>query len=189
MLTLFGRFRLEIGAVAGFEPGVVISMFLGLVLCGPVARRLHISRPMAWMLIVSLGVIIAATLTPTRDALLYGLAGPGTCDMSRIGLAPLRQYVHINDTFLNVVLFIPLGTLIGLLPRSAYRPVIVAGAILLPVFIETTQLIATPLGRGCQSADVSDNLTGLFLGLAAGVVLAAIARRWRQAPPLDRQAH
>ena len=177
MLRVFGHFRLEVGAVAGFWPGVVISAVLALVLCGFVARRLNVTRPMAWVLIASLGVIIAATLTPTREAFVYGLVGSGRCDLSRIGLAPMSDYLHIGDTSLNVVLFVPLGAMIGLLPRSPYRPLIVVGAILLPVLIETTQLIATPLGRGCESADVFDNVTGLFLGLAAGLILAAIGRR------------
>ncbi len=178
---MFGHFGSEAGDVAGFWPGVIISALAALVLCGFAARRLHISVLTAWLLIVSLGVIIAATLTPTREVLVSGLAGPGTCDMSRIGLAPMREYAHINQTSLNVLLFIPLGMLIGVLPRSPWKPWIVAGAVILPAFIETTQLIATPLGRGCQSADVSDNLTGLFMGLAAGVILAAIARRRQRA--------
>jgi hypothetical protein len=37
-------------------------------------------------------------------------------------------------------------------------------AVLSPFAIETAQLLLPVLGRGCQSADVFDNLTGLVLG-------------------------
>jgi hypothetical protein len=41
-------------------------------------------------------------------------------------------------------------------------------AVALPFAIEATQLVVTSLDRACQSADVSDNLTGLALGVVAG---------------------
>ena len=46
---------------------------------------------------------------------------------------------------------------------------------MLPASIELIQLLVPPLGRECQSADVIDNLTGLVVGLAAGVVARLLA--------------
>jgi len=73
--------------------------------------------------------------------------------------------------------------LIGVLPRSPCRVPILVAAIILPFVIEGFQLVASPLGRACQSGDVIDNLTGLVLGLGAGWAIEWIGRRTREAPP------
>ena len=51
------------------------------------------------------------------------------------------------------------------------QPPIVVAAIVLPFAIETTQQLVLWLDRACESADVVDNLTGLAIGLAGGVVV------------------
>jgi hypothetical protein len=166
-----------LGDYAGFVPGLVISVILALVLCGRVARRLRVSRVVAALLIVSLGVVLSATVTPSREALMGTPPLSAGCDLSRLGPATWREYVHVDDTSLNVLLFIPLGTLIGVLPRSSYRVPILIAAIILPFAIEGFQLVVSPLGRACQSGDVIDNLTGLVLGLGVGWTAAWIGRR------------
>jgi glycopeptide antibiotics resistance protein len=65
---------------------------------------------------------------------------------------------------------VPLGAAISLLPRSRRKAAIVVAAFALPFAIERVQLLAPLLHGGCQSADVIDNLTGLAIGLAGGVV-------------------
>ena len=175
-MTLVLGLRLETAAVAWLWPGVIIALIVSYVLRGVVARRLRVPDRTAWLLLVSAGVILVTTLTPTREALRYGVVGTGSCDLSRIGLAPLGSYISLNDTSLNVVLFGPLGVAIGLLARSPYRFPILLGATILPFAIEATQLVLTPLGRGCESADVFDNLLGLFLGLAVGVTITLLRR-------------
>ena len=72
-------------------------------------------------------------------------------------------------------MFIPLGFAIAMVPRSRRKAAVLAAAVALPFVIEATQLVVTPLGRACQSADVVDNLTGLVLGLVAGAVVAWLA--------------
>jgi glycopeptide antibiotics resistance protein len=135
------------------------------------------TRPaLAWGLIVALGIVISATLTPLHGRL--NLAAPmGTCDLSRIGLAPLEDLGHLDDTSLNILMFIPLGAMIALIGGRRFVPLMI-GAIALPFAIELTQLVLPALERGCQSADVFDNLTGLVLGLALGFVI----RRLRAQP-------
>ena len=121
------------------------------------------------------GLIVAATLTPfvgtSSEAPISGL-----CDLSRLGFAPLSRLVRVGDESLNVLLFIPLGLAIGLLPASSARRALVLGGLALPFLVELTQALVPPLGRGCESADVIDNLSGLLIGLAIGLVAGWLAR-------------
>jgi hypothetical protein len=162
--------------VEWFGPGIVISAVLAGVVSGFVGGRLGTRPLVAWLLVFSLGTIVAATLTPIHGALETGLAGVGTCDLSRFGPAHLADLRTLNDTSLNVLLFLPLGAAIGFLPERGRKAAVAAGAIALPFAIEGIQLVATSLHRGCQSADVADNLTGLLLGFAAGQALRLFAR-------------
>jgi NhaP-type Na+/H+ or K+/H+ antiporter len=54
--------------------------------------------------------------------------------------------------------------------------VLVGVAVILPFAIEMIQLLATGLGRACQTSDVADNLTGLAIGLVVGVVARRLMR-------------
>jgi hypothetical protein len=170
-----GQNRFTLGDYPGFLPGLAISVVLATALYRHVARRLRTREPIAWLLVMTVGAIVSATLTPGADAFLPG-SGTATCDISRIGLAPLANYLALGTTSLNVILFVPLGILIALLPRSRATAFAIIGAALLPFAIESIQLAARPLGRACQGADVVDNLLGLALGLAAGWTCLWISR-------------
>ena len=65
-------------------------------------------------------------------------------------------------------LFIPFGAAIGLVGESRHRAGLIIAALGLPVAIEAIQFFVPVLGRGCQSADVIDNLTGLVVGAGIG---------------------
>ena len=175
-----------LGLRAGFwsenppiEPGVVLALVLAVLLCVPVSRRLGTGRVMAWLLLAAFGVILAITMTPSREALDFGVQGTVSCDLSRIGPAPFAVYRRLDDPALNVLMFIPLGVLIGCLERRQHRHALALAAMLLPFAIETIQAFAVPLDRACQGGDVSDNLTGLFIGLAAGWVAGMLWRSGR----------
>jgi len=165
----------ESRALPWFLPGLAISVAIGLVASGGVGRALGVRRALAAALIVSLGTILSATLTPLRAALQFGAVGTGSCDFSRIGLAPLSELLRFNDTSLNVLLFMPLGVSIAFMPRSRPVVIILVAAIALPFAVEMTQLLVPWLDRACESADVVDNLTGLVLGLAGGAVVGRLA--------------
>jgi hypothetical protein len=152
-----------------FLPGVVLSLLLATLFAVRLAQVSRTRPPVAWLLLVSVGIILAATLTPQLDAFARGAHSSGTCDMGRLGLAPLSVYLRPNETSANVVLFVPLGIALGLLPRGNRTYPLVAVAFAFPLIIETTQLLLPALERGCQSADVVDNLAGLLLGLVAGI--------------------
>ena len=104
---------------------------------------------MAWLLLATIFVILAATLTPSRSALEPGVSGILTCDLSRVGPASLATYLGFDDPTLNVLLFIPLGVLIGQLDRRQHRGQLVAVAAMLPLGIELIQALVVPLGRAC----------------------------------------
>jgi glycopeptide antibiotics resistance protein len=164
---------------------VVIVFAIALVLCGWFARRLGTSRVVAWLLLAATLVILAATLMPSRAALEPGVAGPLTCDLSRIGPASVATYLLVDDQALNVLLFIPLGVLIGQLERRQYRGRLMVAAAMLPLGIEIIQALVTPLERACEGGDVFDNLAGLLVGLVIG---AAWRRARRAAQPRPPQA-
>ena len=105
------------------------------------------------------------------------MSGALNCDLSRIGPASIATYLRFDDPTLNVLLFIPVGVLIGQLERRQHRGRLVVAAVMLPLGIEIIQALVTPLGRACEGGDVFDNLAGLLVGLAIG----AGWRRARQA--------
>jgi VanZ family protein len=158
--------------VPWFLPGAVIAFALGLAACGPLGRVLGVGRVVAWLGIVSFGLIVVTTLTPQREALDLGAIGSGTCDFSRVTLAPLAFYAADNDAAENVFLFVPLGVAIALVPRSRRKAALVVGAVSLPFAIEAIQRQVVVFNRACQSADVVDNLAGLAIGLVVGGLLA-----------------
>ena len=156
-------------ALPWFLPGLAVSVALGLALARPVSRLFRTRVFVGWALVVALGMIVSATLTPVHGDLNFAAVG-GTCDFSRIGLAPLRDLRHIDDTSLNIFLFIPFGAAAGLVEGSRRKALLMVVAMTLPFAIETIQLLVPALERGCQSADVFDNLTGLAVGLLLGTV-------------------
>ncbi len=128
--------------------------------------------PVGW----SPGLVAAATLTPTAVAL-DGAASDGVCRVSRFGLVPLGTLLSVNGASLNVLLFLPLGVAIGLLPRTRATLLVLLAAIALPFVVEAVQLVLVFLGRQCQVADIFDNLAGLAVGLVLGATAYALLER------------
>lgn len=157
-------------------PGSLVALVVCVVAARPVGRWLGVSPVVAGVMILNLGVFLAATLSP-QAGIPFEVAVARNCDMSRFGLASPGDWFNPLDTAENMVVLIPLGFAIALLPRSQRKLAVLLGAIALPFAVEASQYIALPLGRECQSSDVIDNLTGLFVGLAAGVVATWFASR------------
>jgi hypothetical protein len=156
-------------------PGCLLALAVSTLASGRAARWLGVRRPVAWVLLMSAGVILAGTVTPLVVDHGPDLSIVRSCDLSRIGMAPIEELRWPGDVTGNIVMFIPLGFAVALVPRSRRKTAVLVAAVALPFAIEATQLLVTPLGRACQSADVVDNLTGLLLGLAAGAVVARVA--------------
>lgn len=159
------------GMLPWLVPGAIVVIVAGLVLARPVARRLGTRVGHAFALVASLGGILVATIPPDGAAAGAATIAAG-CDLGRFGLAPLSEYLVLDETGLNVLLFVPLGLTIGLLPASRARNALLVFAVALPMLIEIVQFLVRALDRGCQSADLFDNL----LGLASGLVLAGAIR-------------
>lgn len=159
-----------------FTTALVLIAIGSLVLGPAVARRLATRRSVASLLLFGFGLVIAATLLPDRDAL-AGIASDRVCDLSRIGPASIGELTRVNTTSLNVLLFVPLGVAVGLLPRSRPAAVVLVAALSLTFVVEAVQLFVTVLGRGCQTADMVDNLMGLAIGIAIGVLARPVLAR------------
>jgi hypothetical protein len=163
-----------------FVPGVGVSMAIAVLACGPLGKLLGVPRPVSWAILVGFGMIVSATLTPLHGALDFDAVGIGTCDLSRVGPAPIADLLQVDDASLNVALFIPLGLAIGWVRASRPRAALILASIALPFGIETIQALAPILDRGCQSADIVDNLTGLVIGLGIGTGLRFLGRGIRK---------
>ncbi len=158
-------------------PAVIIALGAATLLCRRVARRLGTEAWVAWLLMAGLGAVLALTIAPSRQALTSGVRGPIHCDLSRFGLAPWSVYARMDDPFLNVMAFIPLGIAIGLLPAGRPRLALAVAAALLPLAIEATQEIVVAMGRACESGDVFDNAFGLLVGLGFGLLAQTLLAR------------
>lgn len=162
-----------------FWPGVIVSVVVSLFLAAPTARVLRSRGSVVWLLMFSLGVILAATLTPIHAPNGIDTSSMRPCDLSRHWFASQAEIGAITDVSLNIALFIPFGFAIALLPVSRRKFAIVAVAGGLPFAIEGLQYLVPMLARGCQSSDIIDNLTGLVAGLAAGTIVGWIVSRAR----------
>ena len=168
--------RTFVGAVPWSVMAMTATIIIAAVGSGVVARWLGTRRPIAALLLFGFGFVISATLMPTAGALEGGVSS-GVCDLSRVGLPPLGQLTRISLTSLNVVLFVPLGVAVGLLPRNRHAGAAIVAAISLTFVVESIQLLLPVLGRGCETADMFDNLLGLGLGAALGIVARPLVRR------------
>ena len=162
------------GNVTWFLPGTVLSIVAGYVLRHRVARFLGGSDALGWALVVAIGIIAAATLTPLREGTGEAPGAVSGCDFSRVGFASIRVILRGDDPLRNIVLFMPLGAVLAFVPGRLRKTTLLATAGLTPVFIEVSQLVLTPLHRACQSADVFDNDLGLLIGFAVGAGLGAM---------------
>lgn len=130
--------------------------------------------------IMSLGLIASATLTPGSDA---PFRSAFACVIERPDVLGVSELFQPSERSLNVLLFIPLGLATALLPRWRYAAVALAAGLAAPVVIELAQRVLPALGRGCQSADVVDNLTGLVIGCFLGLVVRLALRVPRRREP------
>lgn len=151
-------------------------MVAGLAAGRSVGRALHVRQAHGVALVVAVGLVLSATMTPGHDA----LTSSATCDLSRFRVMFWYELAWPSESLLNILLYLPLGFAIGLCPPSRARFTTFALAGALPVAIEVIQLVVEPLGRKCQSADAVDNLTGLALGILAATVVRWIGRTSRR---------
>ena len=165
----------------GFLPGLAVTIVVAVLLHRSLARRMGIGRAHAFLLLFGIGVIVSATLFPNVLRLpSTGSSFPAwSCDLSRIRPSP-GEFFEMGEATANMLLFLPLGVAIGLL-RGTSRWRAAGLAIVAPFAIELIQAGLPSLDRRCQTADIADNLTGLAIGLAIGVLVAWVLDRRRRA--------
>jgi hypothetical protein len=154
---------------------LLMTVIAAIAFGGAVARRLHTSWAVAALLLFGFGFVISATLMPTAAAL-DGEVSDGVCELRRLGLPSLHELLRVSDASLNVLLFVPLGFALGLLPRNRAASGVIIGAVLLTFVVETLQLLLVGLGRDCQVRDIVTNLLGLGIGACLGVLAGALIR-------------
>ena len=167
--------RTFVGAVPLSVLAVALTLVVAVAGGDAVAKRLHTKRSVAVLLLFGFGFVLSATIVPT-DAALDGEISDGICDLSRLGLAPVDELARINATTLNVLLFLPLGVAVGLRPGARRSLLVALAAASLTFVVETIQLLLPVLGRGCETADIVDNLLGLVIGLTLGMMLRPLVR-------------
>lgn len=159
-------------------PGVAIAFIVAVALAPRAATRTGLSPLLAGMLVFAFTAILALTLTPGGgDGFFFADSWCG-------GLRPpprLGQLLSLSSEHgLNVAMFVPIGVLIGLIPRA--RPfavaALVAGA--MPIVIEWIQYSVPQLDRICQTWDALENLMGLAIGLGLGVAVSFALRAVRR---------
>ena len=147
-------------------PGLLLAMIVSIVAGPRVGRELGAGTLIGALMVFSLGMIVSATLTPQSAALEFGARGGGTCDFTLVGLPSLSDFLSLNEITLNMLLFLPLGATIGVVPRSRRKVALIIAVVLLPFVIEWMQLVIPVLDRACEVSDIVYNLTGLALGMA-----------------------
>jgi glycopeptide antibiotics resistance protein len=126
--------------------------------------------------LLSVGLVVAITLTPL-DAAASTAQGIGQGSFvleappTKIFRSP-SEWWPIDDRSLNILLFVPLGFVVALMPRRWFLPAVVV-ALLAPVVVEGLQWLLPVLRRDPQWQDVADNMVGVVVG-----VLIAVAARW-----------
>lgn len=155
----------------------LIATVVAVIVLGPrLARRLGTAESVARLLVFGFGFALSWTLLPDADGL-RGLGSDGTCNTDRVGLIPWRELTTLNEHSLNVALFVPLGIAVGLLPMTRAAMLVAVAAVSLTFVIETVQMLVRALGRGCETADLFDNLLGLAIGVLIGLLLRVVLGR------------
>jgi hypothetical protein len=161
-------------------PGSLVALALSIAAGGFVGRWLGVHRSVAWVGLFSLGVILSVTLSPLDQGIIQPPRDVRACDFTRTTLATLAEVRTSADVAFNILMFIPFGWAIGLAPWSMRKLVVLLAATALPLAIEAAQLRFIQLGRGCEGADIVDNLTGLAIGFVLGTGLALLTHILRR---------
>lgn len=181
LFHLAGRYLDEGKSIAAIAIGIVLSV----VVSGRVATRTAAPRRYVIATLVSLTVIVVATLQTRR-------AGGGLLDrnpFAHLSFGRLSSCYHPligpagvfdlgSQATLNVALFVPLGIFATLAFRRPVR--VIMGAFALAATLEVIQTIFQ-LGV-CEGLDVTHNVIGAALGVGAAVVAMRLWPRIAENP-------
>ena len=160
------------------EPATLGVLAATLVLAWPLGRRLAdrvgCSRVVAVALVVTVGVVLALTVTPNRPVnSLEPLPPPHFLSLLRHSPGALwTQFATPpgdTEQLANIALYVPVGLLAWFAWRSVVRASVVG--LLLTVAIETCQYGI--IGRAGSITDIRNNTMGAILGAVFAAAAAA----------------
>lgn len=146
---------------------LVAGLVLSAVLAGPVSRSVGLHWFVVFGLAASLSLVVAATLTPAAA----GQWGP--CLRGIEAPVDPRDLIGRSDRVLNTWLFVPLGLFAGYAGVRKWWVLVLTFCA--PFAVEGLQFAVSRLDRRCQFQDLVDNVWGLVLGAAVGVVAGLVA--------------
>ncbi|UZN03249.1 VanZ family protein [Cellulomonas sp. S1-8] len=171
--------------------GMVVTSLVVALIALPLARRtrLPVTGVVVWL--VALGVVASLTLTP-RTAL-----RPVTervCALDSWAPLDLHSVLVLDQRAANVALLVPLALLCALPRDRRLLGAALGFAVALPFVVEGVQYALPGLARVCDSNDLVDNLLGVALGAATGLVVRAVSpprpgSGRRDVPREDRPRH
>jgi hypothetical protein len=175
-----------VNGLAWFWPSITVAFAMSAVLSSGVARLLRIDRGLAQFLVLSIGLVVAATLSPIRAPIGVDLTALRGCDFGRRWLATLPELTSWSPVTLTIAAFLPAGVAIALLPPSIRSAIVALSVAALPVAIEVIHYLVPVLARACKSGNAIDGWAGLGIGLVGGIAVRVglrLLRRGRRASP------
>ncbi|MFF1904999.1 VanZ family protein [Kitasatospora sp. NPDC058218] len=167
-----------LGSVPMFWPGLFCSLVPAALLNQPVGRLLRAHWAVAFLLLLALGGVVTLTLLPDPPGALRELSREAVrhCALGGAGLRPPGEWLTSRHADLNVALFAPVGLAAALAGTRRRAAAVLLGAAVLPFAVELAQYVVPAIGRACDAQDVWDNLLGLALGAAIGLLAGPVAR-------------
>lgn len=148
------------------HPWMTTTALVALVVLGPLAGAWLVPRPRVTRGLLGLSLVPVAllTLVPTSRELTAGCAVEWS--LPTLGAVELMA---------NVVLFVPLVLLAGVLTRRPAVSLVAASG--LSALIEVVQAVVPALGRSCSTDDWLSNTLGAALGAVLAVAALWLAAR------------
>ena len=172
-VNVIRSFLRTLGTTPLVYPVLLLAAVISALAAPWAARRTGLGWLPAALLLFSFGAVLAITLTP-------GIGGDPSAPITCQGLVPAPSLSELwsltNENGQNVLLFVPLGLFIGLIPRRNVLVGAALGAAALPFVIEGIQALLPGFARSCQAWDVVENVLGLAIGLVIGSLLAGVVR-------------
>jgi glycopeptide antibiotics resistance protein len=167
------------------EPATLAVLAATLLVAWPIGRRFadryRCPRAVAVAFVITVGVVLALTLTPSKPANgVYEVLPPHYLSLLKNNPAALwAQFTSLpwndDEQIANIALYLPVGLLGGFAWRSTVRASLFGMA--LTVAVETCQYGI--IGRAGSLTDIRNNTAGAILGALAAAAARGVRRTSR----------
>ncbi|MBP0452746.1 MULTISPECIES: VanZ family protein [unclassified Kitasatospora] len=167
-----------LGTMPMFWPGLLCSLVPAALLNRPVGRLLRAHWAVAFVLLLALGGVVTLSLLPDTQGPFweYSRFAVRHCTLTGARLRPPGEWMTSRQADLNILVFLPIGLAAALAGTKPRVVAVLAVAVALPFVVELAQYAVPAIGRACDMQDVADNLLGLALGAALGLLAGPFAR-------------